>query len=91
MLRCESCNSQIEELHGEDALNDIEGHGFPLDGARHIKCFDCANQYDEYETYYAGRIKRGHPGKVFQKMPDISGKNPDKLVECYTLRTKAAK
>ena len=85
-LYCEACGKRIEALSEEEALEDLEGHGFPMEQASHYKCFDCASQYDDYETYYAGRIKRGHPGKVFQKMPDISGNNPDKLVECYSVR-----
>ena len=82
MLRCETCNRKIQELTEEEAMNDLEGHGWTnWKTAHHIKCFDCVNQYDEYETYYAGRIKKGYPNRVYRMAPDL--KNLEKEVECY--------
>jgi hypothetical protein len=88
MLKCEVCKRRIEELTQEEAMEDLPGHGWSdWQTAHHIKCYDCATQYEEYETYYAGRIKRGYPGKVFQKFPDIQ--NPEhKEVECYSVSVK---
>ena len=86
-LRCEVCKRRVEVLSEEDAINDIEGHGWTnWQTANHIKCFDCANDNDEYETYYAGRIKRGYPNRYYRVLPDIKG-GTDKLVECYTERS----
>ena len=86
-LRCEVCKRRIEVLSEEDAINDMEGHGWTnWQTANYIKCFDCANDNDSYETYYAGRIKRGYPNRYYMMLPDIKG-GTDKLVECYTERS----
>ena len=79
ILHCETCHKRVESLTEEEALNDLEGHGWTNhETAQHIKCFDCATNYDEYETYYAGRIKRGYPNRVWQKLPDVkTGKEID--------------
>jgi hypothetical protein len=92
MLKCDSCGKRIEELSEDEAIDDLPGHGWTnYQTAHSCKCFDCASDNDDYETYYAGRIKRGHPGKVFMMCPDIKGNNPDKLIECYSQSTKEVK
>ena len=83
-LRCETCKRRIEALSEEEVLNDIEEHGWTnWKTANSIKCFDCATDYDAYETYYAGRIKRGHPDRVYRMALDLKTK---KLMECYSER-----
>ena len=84
-LRCETCHRKIEKLSEREALDDISPHGWTNWKTAHsIKCFDCASRFDDYETYYAGRIKKGHPDKVFQMFPDMD--NPEKEIECYCYR-----
>lgn len=84
MLRCDSCHKRIEELSEEEALNDITPHGWTnLTTAHSTKCFDCASDNDDYETYYAGRIKRGYPNRVYQKVPDVTNLANDTLVEVF--------
>lgn len=82
MLKCDVCKRRIEELSEQEAMDDLPGHGWcDYTTASSVKCFDCATSNDEYETYYAGRIKRGQKGKVFMMMPDL--KHPDKDIEVY--------
>lgn len=78
ILRCETCKRRIETLSEEEALNDLQGHGWTKwETATHLKCYDCATDYDDYTTYYAGRVKRGYPNRVYMK-----------YVECYTEKTE---
>lgn len=83
-LKCQTCKRRIETLSEEEALEDLEPHGWTnWKTANAIKCFDCATDYDDYETYYAGRIKKGYPTRVYMLIPDISG-NSGRMIECYT-------
>lgn len=82
-LYCDKCHKEIEELTPEEADADLPGHGWSdFNTAHSTKCYDCADRYDEYETYYAGRLKKRYPGKVFMMMPDLD--HPDKEIECYS-------
>jgi hypothetical protein len=90
VLRCEICHRRIEALTEDEALNDMDAHGWTNWKTAHsVKCFDCANDYDEYETYYAGRIKRGYPNRVYRLLPDLTKKGKLKYVDCYFERTRA--
>lgn len=73
-LRCEKCRKPIEELTEEQALADMEVHGWTdWKTAHHIACYHCWERFPvfgnpfTYETYFAGRYEEQPDGsrKVF--------------------------
>lgn len=85
MLKCRICHRMIEELSEQEALDDLEPHGWNNPKtAQDIKCFDCMTEQDDYETYYAGRISKKYPKRVYRMMPDVTNPDPDaKEVNTY--------
>lgn len=62
LIRCGVCGKFIEALTEEEALADMEGHGWTNMHTAHERvCYHCANRSHpsgfDYETYYAGRVR----------------------------------
>lgn len=61
-LCCDICKKEIEELDEEEALADMEGHGWvDVKTAHEFLCYHCLERQHPsiiaYETYFAGRIR----------------------------------
>lgn len=41
---CDHCHAPLEALTEEEALDDMEGHGFPWGRAAKHYCFECADK-----------------------------------------------
>lgn len=85
VLYCDYCKARIEKLTEEEALNDLQGHGWTDHNTAEMHvCYNCADEYRQnipYEAYVAGRIRKG---KIFRKMPDIWEENNGEDVEVYS-------